>query len=226
MESAMRCGVIFDLDGTLVDTNYLHALAWFRSFREAGRYVPMWSIHRVIGMSSDHLLKELIGHGDQAISDGHGRHFRGFLGEMKALPGAGELLAEVHRRGACVAVATSAKEQDLEAMLGVGGAPPPPIDCVVPAAEVERSKPAPDIFVAALERTGLRAEDAVAVGDTCWDVMAAQRCGVPCVAFRTGGIGEAELRAAGAAAVYDDPADLLARLTESPVAPLLDGGAG
>ena len=121
----MRCGVIFDLDGTLVDTNYLHVLAWSRAFRE-----------------------------------------------------------------------------------------------------VERSKPAPDIFEAAPERTGLRAEDAVAVGDTCWDVAAAQRCGVPRLAFRTGGIGEDELRAAGAAAVYDDPADLLSRLADSPIAPLLDRGKG
>jgi HAD superfamily hydrolase (TIGR01509 family) len=222
MELETGRGVIFDLDGTLVDTNYLHVLAWSRSFIDAGTYVPMWSIHRVIGMSSERLLEELIGHPDQEVSEGHGRHFRALLGEMKATPGAGELLVEVHGRGAAVAVATSAKEHDLDAMLAAIAAPDGTIDCVVHGAEVERSKPAPDIFEAALARAGLRADEAVAVGDTTWDVVAAGRSGLPCVALLTGGIAADELTAAGAAAVYKDPADLLAHLATSPLAPLLD----
>jgi phosphoglycolate phosphatase-like HAD superfamily hydrolase len=222
MEPEMGGGVIFDLDGTLVDTNYLHVLAWSRSFADAGMHVPMWSIHRVIGMSSQRLLEELLGHPHEEVSEGHGRHFRGLLGDMKATPGAGELLTEVHRRGATVAVATSAKEQDLEAMLATIAVPEGTIDCVVHGAEVERSKPAPDIFEMALERAGLRADDAVAVGDTTWDVVAAGRSRLPCVALLTGGIAADELTAAGAAAVYKDPADLLGQLSTSPLARLLD----
>lgn len=218
----MGRGVIFDLDGTLVDTNYLHVLAWYRSFVDAGQYVPMWSIHRLLGMSSPRLLEDLTGGFDEEVSEGHGRHFRTLLEEMNAIPGAGDLLAEVHRRGATVAVATSAKEQDLEAMLAAIGAPDGTIDCVVHGAEVERSKPAPDIFEAALDRVGLRPEEAVAVGDTTWDVLAARRCGLSCVAVLTGGIAAAELMAAGAAAVYNDPADLLDQLSTSPLAPFLD----
>jgi len=214
-------GVIFDLDGTLVDTNYIHVLAWHRSFLETGQYVPMWSIHRVLGMSSAQLLEELTGRFDDDVSERHGRHFRAILDEVKAVPGAGDLLREVHRRGATVAIATSAKEQDLEAMLAAIGAPEGNIDCVVHGAEVERSKPAPDIFATALDRSGLRAEEAVAVGDTTYDVLAAGRCGLSCVALLTGGIAAAELMQAGAAAVYEDPRDLLAQLSTSPLAPVL-----
>jgi len=181
----------------------------------------MWSIHRVLGMSSAQLLEELTGRFDDDVSERHGRHFRAILDEVKAVPGAGDLLREVHRRGATVAIATSAKEQDLEAMLAAIGAPEGTIDCVVHGAEVERSKPAPDIFAAALDRAGLRAEEAVAVGDTTYDVLAAGRCGLSCVALLTGGIAAAELMQAGAAAVYEDPRDLLAQLSTSPLAPVL-----
>lgn len=218
----MSRGVIFDLDGTLVDTNYLHVVAWYRSFADTGQYVPMSSIHRVLGMSSNQLLEDLIGRFDEEVSEGHGRHFRTLVEEMKAVPGAGDLLGEVHRRGATVAVATSAKEQDLEAMLAAVGAPEGTIDCVVHGAEVERSKPAPDIFEAALDRVGLQPDEAVAVGDTTWDVLAARRCGLSCIAVLTGGIAAGELMAAGAAAVYKDPSDLLNQLSTSPLAPLLE----
>ena len=214
-------GVIFDLDGTLVDTTYLHVLAWARSLRDAGEKAPMSSIHRLIGMSSDRLVRELLGRPHDEVSEGHGRHFRQLIDDMWGFPSAGALLAEVHRRGAAVVIATSAKEQDLEAMMDAVGAPEGVVDQIVHAAEVKASKPEPDILVQAVEVGGLDADRCVVVGDTVWDVEAATRCGIPCVAVLTGGAGRSELEAAGAAEVYRDAAELLERLDTSALARVL-----
>jgi len=116
-------GVIFDVDGTLVDTNYPHVLAWSRAVRDAGEDAPMSSIHRLIGMGSDLLVEHLLGHPSEAAAEGHPRHFRELMPEIRAFPGAGDLLAEVHRRGGVVALATSADEEQLDAMLETIGAP-------------------------------------------------------------------------------------------------------
>ena len=218
----MARGVIFDLDGTLVDTTYLHVLAWSRSLRDADEYAAMWAIHRLIGMSSQEVVEGLLGRPHEEVSEGHGRHFRELRDEVHAFPGSGELLDELHRRGVRVVVATSAKEQDLETMLGAVGTPPGVVDQVVHTAQVERSKPAPDILQVALENGDLDPERCVVGGATVWDVEAAQRCGLPCIAVLTGGTPAAELESAGAVGVYADVGELLAGLDDSPLARLLD----
>ena len=220
-DGTSKRGVIFDLDGTLVDTTYLHVLAWSRSLRDAGEQASMSSIHPLIGMSSDRLVQELLGRPHEQVSEGHGRHFGELIDDMRGFPSAGELLAEVHRRGAAVVIATSAKEQDLDAMMEAVGAPDAVVDQIVHAAEVKASKPEPDILERALDVGGLDADRCVVVGDTVWDVEAATRCELPCVAVLTGGTGRAELETAGAAAVYRDTAELLERLDTSPLARVL-----
>jgi HAD superfamily hydrolase (TIGR01509 family) len=218
-----RAGVVFDLDGTLVDTNYLHTLAWARSLQDAGEPpVPMSVIHRVIGMGSQRLVTRLLGRPSEEVIEGHSRHFERLRDDVAGFPGAGDLLAAVHARGAKVVLATSAKAKDVEPMLEVVGAPKDAIDHVVHSGDVERSKPEPDVFQAALDGAGLEPATTVAVGDTVWDVEAARRCGLGCVAVLTGGISGSELQEAGAMAVYEDVAELLAGLDASPIGRLLD----
>ncbi|MEA2826237.1 MAG: hypothetical protein QOG43_676 [Actinomycetota bacterium] len=214
-------GVIFDVDGTLADTNYLHVVAWARAFRDAGEDVAMADIHRRIGMGSELLVEELLGHADSGAVDGHARHFQKLMPEIRAFPGAGDLLAEVHRRGAIVALASSADEEQLDAMLEAIAAPDGTIDHVVGADDVEQSKPEPDVFQAALAATGLDPGDAVVVGDTVWDIEAAAKVGLKVVGVVTGGIGRRDLEAAGAIAVYDNVAHLLEELDRSPIGRLL-----
>lgn len=218
-----RAGVVFDLDGTLVDTNYLHTLAWARSLHDAGeRPIPMSVIHRVIGMGSERLVTRLVGRPSEEVIEGHSRHFDQLRQDLVGFPGAADLLAAVHARGAKVVLATSAKAKDVEPMLEVVGAPREAIDHIVHSGDVERSKPEPDVFRAALDGAGLDPTTTVAVGDTVWDVEAAGRCGLGCVAVLTGGIGRPELEEAGALAVYDDVGELLAGLDASPISRLLD----
>jgi HAD superfamily hydrolase (TIGR01509 family) len=215
-------GVIFDVDGTLADTNYLHVIAWARAFRDAGEEdVPMSGIHHLIGMGSDMLVEELIGHESEEASDGHSKHFRELMSEIRAFPQAGELMAEVHRRGATVALATSASEEQLEAMLEAIDAPDGTIDHIVSMDEVEHSKPEPDVFEAALKATGLDPADTLVVGDTVWDVKAAEKLGLKVVAVLTGGISRCHLEEAGAIAVYDDVAQILRDLDRTPIGRLL-----
>ena len=214
-------GVIFDLDGTLVDTTYLHVLAWSRSLHDVGEHAPMSAIHRLIGMSSQQVVEELLGREDDRVSEGHGRHFEKLRAEVQAFPGSAALLAELHGRGATVVVATSAKEQDLQDMLGAVAAPEGVISHVVHAAQAEESKPAPDILEVALETADLDRERCVVVGDTVWDVQASVRAGLACIGVRTGGTTAVELEDAGAAAVYADVGELLEDLDSSPLARVL-----
>ncbi len=213
--------VIFDVDGTLVDTNYLHTLAWARGFRDAGETVSMSAIHRLIGMGSAPLVGELLGHASSEASDGHTRHFEKLMPEIEAFPKAGELLDEVHRRGAMVVLASSASEDELEAMVKTVGAGDDTIDHVTDSDDVEKSKPSADIFAAALDAIGLDPSRVVVVGDTVWDVEAAARCDLSVVGVLTGGISRQELEEAGAIAVYGDVAELLRDLDDSPIAKLL-----
>jgi HAD superfamily hydrolase (TIGR01509 family) len=215
-------GVIFDVDGTLADTNYLHVVAWARAFRDAGEDVAMADIHRLIGMGSDLLVGELVGHENDDAVAGHTKNFQDLMPEIRAFPRARDLLAEVHRRGAIVALASSASEEQLEAMLEAIAAPDGTIDHVVGADDVDQSKPAPDVFQAALDATGLDPDDALVVGDTVWDIEAAAKLGLRVVGVVTGGIGRQELEEAGAIAVYDDVAQLLDQLDRSPIARLLE----
>lgn len=212
--------VYFDLDGTLVDTTYLHAYAWWRALDDAGETRPMAAIHPLIGMGSAELLPKLIGREDEAISAVHGEYFAELHPFVRPLPGAAALLQRVVDAGALAVVVTSAKKRDLDALLG-------PLGCdtliaeVIHGEDVEQAKPAPDPFVLALQRTGGDPGNSVAVGDSVWDVVAAAKAGMPALAVQTGGIARNDLEQAGAAAVYQDCCDLLRRWDSSPLQPLL-----
>ena len=212
--------VLFDVDGTLTDTTYLHALAWWRALVDAGHDVAMAAVHRLVGMGSSELLTSLLGHDDAGLSDAHGRQYQRLKGEIRPLPGARDLLEAVSGRGAAVVLATSAKQRDVGDLLRSLDAEAW-IDHVVHAGDVEEAKPEGDIFSAALEAAGCPPERALVVGDTVWDVEAAAKVGVPTVAVLTGGHSTADLLDAGAVAVYRDPADLLGDLDTSPVGALL-----
>lgn len=215
-----RPAVLFDLDGTLLDTAYLHTYAWWRALDEAGELRPMSAVHPLIGMGSRELLCALLGRHDQGISDAHGRYFSELHPQVRVLPGAATLLRAVAAAGGQVAVVTSAKPRDLPALLGPLGCDDV-IDELVHGEEADQAKPAPDLLELALARAGVDPGRTVSVGDAVWDVQAARRVGVRCVAVATGGVAPAVLREAGAAAVYDSCADLLGRWDDSPLSELL-----
>jgi HAD superfamily hydrolase (TIGR01549 family) len=212
--------VLLDVDGTLVDSNYFHTVAWFRAFRAHGKTFTFNEIHRLIGMGADQLLDRLVGDEDDGIEDAWQKEFAELRDEIPATPGAGDLVRTLHERGLTTVYATSGKPDDVEAMRKVIDADEY-VDHVVNSEEVDESKPASDIFELALTRAGVNAERAIVVGDTVWDVVAAAACGLRCVALRTGGISEGELRYAGAVAVYESPEHLLTELDNSPLARLL-----
>lgn len=208
-------GVLFDIDGTLLDTNYLHVVAWWRAFRDTGHGdVDMASIHHSIGLSSTELVHRLVGGGGDATVEAHGSRFAELQPEAEALPGAAELVQACATAGRRAVLATSAKESDLEWMLPLIGAGDA-VHGVSTAAEVDRSKPSPDILELAMREHGLDPDRTLMVGDTVWDIASAKNAGLPCIALTCGGISEVELRQAGASEVYADPADLLANLQRS-----------
>jgi HAD superfamily hydrolase (TIGR01509 family) len=208
-------GVLFDIDGTLLDTNYLHVVAWWQAFRDTGhRHVDMASIHHSIGLSSHELVERLVGSPDDTTVEAHSSRFEELRDGAEALAGAADLVRACADSGRTPVLATSAKESDLEWMLPLIGAEDA-ISGVTSAADVELSKPAPDIFELAMRENGLDAERTVVVGDTVWDALAAKNAGLPCIGLTSGGISGAELRDAGAVEVYQDPRDLLANLEKS-----------
>ena len=207
--------VLFDIDGTLVDSNYLHVDAWQRALAEVGFSVDAWRVHRCIGMDSAKLLETLIGRDEHELaSELHERYYREQSTRLRAFDGARELLRALADRGATVVLATSAPDDELETLrevLDVEDA----IALVTSAGDVENAKPAPDIVHVALERSGSEPHETILVGDTRWDVEAAARAGVRCIGVLSGGIGEGELRDAGAIEVYGDVAALLRDLETS-----------
>lgn len=212
--------VLFDIDGTLVDTNYLHVLAWRRVFLARGEPdITAARIHGLIGMGSDELLETLCGRPRPELKEDRAREFDALKSEIRAFPRAGELLRALHDREVRVVLATSAEKSDLEPILEAIDADDA-IDAVTSSADVEQAKPAPDLFCVALEEAGTAPGATVVVGDTVWDVKAAARAGLPCVAVTSGGISRGELEAAGAVAVYEDVGALLDDLDRS----LLQGG--
>jgi HAD superfamily hydrolase (TIGR01549 family) len=220
-----RPAVLFDIDGTLVDTNYFHVVAWVRAFRQEGRIVAATDVHRHVGTGSDGIIDAVAPERDRGRDDvlkaAHAEHYATFVGVMQPLRGARELVREVVRRGALAVLATSAPPDELRALravLKIDDA----VAAVTSAADASAAKPAPGILDAALEQTGADPGAAVMVGDTRWDVLAARNAGMPCVGVLSGGISRSELADAGAAAVYRDAADLLAHLGDSPVGRLLD----
>ncbi|MEV4347291.1 HAD family hydrolase [Actinoplanes sp. NPDC049596] len=220
----MASGVLFDVDGTLVDSTYLHAVAWWEALRQRGADVPMAKIHRGIGMGSDKLLDHLLGPDrdkdqDEQTAAAHDVLYGAWWERLRPLPGAAELLRAVAERGLGVALASSAKGPELEQLRRVIDADDV-LAAATSSADAEQTKPAPDILEAAIDQSGIDPSSAVFVGDSVWDVEAAARLDIPCIGLTCGGTSADELTKAGAVAVYDDPAALLAALNDSPIAAL------
>ncbi|GIF02800.1 HAD family hydrolase [Actinoplanes siamensis] len=211
---------IFDVDGTLVDTNYQHALAWYRAFRRFDLTLPVWRLHRAIGMGGDRLVPAVAGdeverrHGD-ALREAWAEEFGRLIDEVQPFDGARELIEEVKSRGFRVVLASSGKKDQVERFLDlVGGRPV--TDAWTTADDVESSKPAPDLVATALERVG--GSSGVMVGDSTWDCVAARKLGVPTIAVRTGGFSVEELKDAGAVRVFDSLVELREALDDTPLA--------
>jgi HAD superfamily hydrolase (TIGR01509 family) len=213
---------ILDIDGTLVDTNYHHAIAWYRAFRDCGIVLQVWRIHRHIGMGGDQLVSALTDarveseHGDQ-IRAAETAHYGELIGEVAPMEGARELLEELNHRGHTVVLASSAKRQEVEHYLDL-------IDARdlarawTTAADVRATKPEPDLIHCALQKVGGDAGRASMVGDSTWDAEAAKRAGVAMLAVMTGGFAREELLDAGAEAVFESVAELRERLDETRLA--------
>jgi len=213
----MSAGVLVDIDGTLIDSNYHHTIAWSRAFRDHGERAPLASIHRSIGMGSTEMLQSLIGRDDDAITDSWREHYDELLSEIVPCPGATDLLRALHARRLVVVLATSSPEDlvdEYRRMLDADDA----IDDVVTADDVDRAKPHPDVFAAAMEKIGLPPARIIVIGDSVWDVEAAKRAGLSCVGLECGGVSHYELEAAGASVVFRDPAHLAGELAGSPIA--------
>jgi HAD superfamily hydrolase (TIGR01509 family) len=207
---------ILDIDGTLVDTNYQHAIAWYRAFCRHDLILPIWQIHRHIGMGGDQLVPALAGddfeseHGDDVREDEKALYSE-LIGEVRPTQGARELIEELKASGCTVLLASSAKQDEVEHYLDLLGAREL-ADGWTSSADVESTKPEPDLVHSALQKAGAKASGAVMVGDSPYDVAAAKRAGVATVAVLTGGFSEAELRDAGAREVYESVAELRQRL--------------
>ncbi len=216
----MPPAAILDVDGTLVDTNYQHSIAWYRAFRQNDVVLPIWRIHRHIGMGGDQLVKSLAGEqletekGDD-IRAAESVLYGELMTEVEPLEGARELIEELKQRGHAVVLASSAKAHEVEHYLDLLDAREL-ADGWTTSADVEATKPEPDLVVAAVEKAG--GGDAVMVGDSVWDCQAAKRAGLDTIAVLTGGFSEAELREAGALAVYSSINELRESLDETPLA--------
>ncbi|MEV3967288.1 HAD family hydrolase [Streptomyces sp. NPDC050698] len=220
MGSAGRAAV-FDVDGTLADTNHLHVVTWWEAFRQAGHQVPMHALHRAVGLPSTDLIAHVLGDDrdtdqDADISAGHKALYGQYFDRLPALPEAGALLRRLHGDGWTVVLATSAGGAELGALRRAIDADEA-IAATASADDVDEGKPSPEPVEHALELAGVPAERAVFVGDTLWDMRAGSRAGVRCVGVLCGGVPRADLEEAGADAVYADPAHLLSALDGSPL---------
>ena len=214
----MLKAVLFDVDGTLVDSNEAHTAAWVQAFSEFNIAVDPDKVRRCIGMGGDKLMPTVVGMTADSplgsrVSERRGEIFTSeFLPHLKPFRDAGALVAAVKARGLTAVAASSAKKDELTGLLKVAGAESL-MDATTSSDDAEESKPDPDIIIAALKRAGARAQEAVMIGDTPYDLEAASRAGVQMIAFRCGGWRDDHLR--GAAEIYDGPWDLLARIDES-----------
>jgi HAD superfamily hydrolase (TIGR01509 family) len=218
--SDLRPGLLFDVDGTLFDTNYLHTMAWSRAFVDAGEWAPMNAIHRLVGMGSDQLVVELLGHESPEAVAARPRRYQELIGGARPFPGGADLLGACHRKGLAVVIASSAAADELHALLERLGAAEA-IDASTSADDVEASKPDPEVFLKAMEVGKVDPKKALAVGDSIWDIQAARAAHVGCVAVETGGYSAHELREEGALQVYRDVQELLDQFATSPIASLL-----
>jgi HAD superfamily hydrolase (TIGR01549 family) len=214
-----RPAAILDIDGTLVDSNYFHAVAWFRAICAHGHTVPMWRIHRAIGMGSDQLIGALLG---DEVEEGEGDDIRAvekeryfeLIEEVRPLDGARELIEDLKRAGHTVVLASSAKPDEVEHYLDLLEAREL-ADAWTTSGDVERTKPYPDLVQAALERAG--GGPGVMVGDSVWDCKAAENADVDTIAVLTGGFSDGELLKAGAVIVFPSIQELRRRLSWTPL---------
>jgi phosphoglycolate phosphatase-like HAD superfamily hydrolase len=215
----MATAAILDVDGTLVDTNYHHAIAWYRAFRRNGVTPEIWRIHRHIGMGGDQLVGAVAGEdaeervGDD-IREAEGEIYMGMIDEVEPFEGARELIVELRVTADAVVLASSAKEHEVDHYLDLLEARDLATDWTT-SADVEATKPQPDLVHGAMDKAGTHS--ALMIGDTSWDCQAAGRAGIPAVAVMTGGFAASELREAGAVAVFSGLAELRAALSELPV---------
>ncbi|PZS14808.1 MAG: HAD family hydrolase [Solirubrobacterales bacterium] len=212
---------ILDIDGTLVDTNYQHALSWFRAFRRHGIVLPIWRIHRHLGMGGDQLVSALTDErteceqGD-AIREAEGSIYSELIAEVETMEGARELIEDLGRRGHTVVLASSAKEEEVDHYLDLLDAREL-ADGWTTSADVEATKPEPDLVAAALDKAGGTSQNAVMIGDTPWDVHAARKAGVDTIAVLSGGFAIEELRESGAVAVFESVTELRSELDGTPL---------
>ncbi len=224
-----RPAFLFDLDGTLVDSVYQHVLAWREVLEKVGINLSVWRIHRRIGMSGGLFVNALLRETDRPVTaDGIARlrelHVAAYLsriGQIRPLPGARELLARFAQQGVRWAIATSGNVRTAQPMVDMLDVPKGTI--VITRDDVERAKPDPDLFLAAAERLGVPIEESMVVGDSVWDLLAAQRARALGIGVLSGGYGREELELAGAYRVYEDPADLDRHLDEVGIRPEVTG---
>src|SRR4051812_17612603 len=215
----MPPAAILDIDGTLVDTNYQHAIAWYRAFRQHGIVLPIWKIHTHIGMGGDQLVASLTSDdvdesiGDDIRSAGKALYMA-LINEVEAVSEAREFIADLKQRGHTVVLASSAKADEVEHYLDLLDARGL-ADAWTTSADVESTKPQPDLVRAAMDKAD--ADDAVMVGDTPWDIRAAEAADVATIAVITGGFSRAELEEAGATMVFESVAELRTRLDDTPL---------
>jgi HAD superfamily hydrolase (TIGR01549 family) len=209
---------LLDVDGTLVDTNYHHALAWWRAFRRHDLTLPIWRIHRHVGMGGDQLVPALVPEIDQelhdAVEETRGDEYAKLIGEVQPLEGAHELIAELKERDLTVVLASSSPQDELDRYLELLEAREL-ADAWTTKDDVDATKPAPDLVLAALEKAG--GGDAVMVGDTPWDIEAARNAGVETICVITGGFSRQELEEAGAVAVFESVDELRKNLDRTPL---------
>jgi HAD superfamily hydrolase (TIGR01509 family) len=210
---------ILDVDGTLVETNYHHAIAWYRAFTQHGVELPVWRIHRAIGMGGDQLVAALAGdeverEKGEDIRTAEKALYMAMIHEVRPFPSARRLIETLKERGHTVVLASSAKQDEIDHYLDLLDAREI-ADAWTSSADVEKTKPDPDLVTTALDKAG--GGEAVMIGDSTWDVEAAKRAGIETIAVRTGGFGHDELVEAGAARVYESIEELIDHLQDTPL---------
>jgi len=216
----MPATAILDIDGTLVDTNYQHALAWYRAFRQHDIVLPIYSIHRHVGMGGDQIVPALAGEEierelGEAIRSAEKALFLSMIEEVECFEGASQLLRTLKERGHSLVLASSARQKEVDhylELLDARGL----ADAWTTSADVESTKPKPDLVLAAMEK--VKADQAVMVGDSTWDAIAAKKAGVPSIGILTGGFSERDLQGAGACCVFESVNELKRHLDETPLA--------
>ena len=223
MSDSRSPAVLFDIDGTLVDSNYLHVHAWARAFCDVGIVAEGWRIHRCIGMDGSTLVKTLSGDADddvkERLKDLHSRYYKELTPMLRVLPGGREILERVASIGLQVVLATSAPDDELSILRQLLDRDNL-VSEVTSSADVDTAKPKPDIIEVALDRAGVTADRAVFVGDSMWDAEACGRAGLPSIGVLSGGISREELVASGARVVFENARELTERIDETPIAEL------